>query len=135
MTESAQSNAKLVRNYLVALQSGVVGEPLARFFTDDATQVELPNRLNPTGQKSDLPSILSRSVQGQHVLSSQRFDIVSLVAQDEHVAVEALWVGVIAVEIGSLRAGSEMRAHFAMFFECRDGRIYRQRNYDCFEQW
>jgi hypothetical protein len=28
-----------------------------------------------------------------------------------------------------------LRAHFALFLEFRDGRIVRQRNYDCFEAW
>jgi ketosteroid isomerase-like protein len=135
MTKNVDSNAQLVRDYLAALQSGDVGQSLARFFTSDATQVELPNRLNPSGQTSDLSSLMARSTQGQSVLSSQRYDVVSLIAQGESVAVEAQWVGVLAVRLGALGVGSEMRAHFAMFFECRDGRIYRQRNYDCFEPW
>jgi ketosteroid isomerase-like protein len=135
MTEGAHTNVQLVRDYLAALQLGEVGDALARFFTADATQIELPNRLNPTGQRSDLPTILSRSIQGQHVLSAQTFDVENVVAQGEHVAVEARWVGVLAIAIGSLGAGSEMRAHFAMFFECRGGRICKQTNYDCFEPW
>ena len=31
--------------------------------------------------------------------------------------------------------GASMKAHFAMFFEFREGRIALQRNYDCFEPW
>ena len=46
---------------------------------------------------------------------------------------EVLWAGTLAIPVGSLAAGDEMRAHFAVFIELRDGRIYRQRNYDCFE--
>ncbi len=135
MSENLQPHVQLVRDYLYALQDGEVGDALARFFTADAIQVELPNRLNPTGQESDLPSILARATQGQRVLTSQRFDILNVVAQDQSVAVEALWVGMLAVPMGSLKAGAEMRAHFAMFFECQGGRIRRQRNYDCFEPW
>jgi hypothetical protein len=41
----------------------------------------------------------------------------------------------LAVPLGELAAGASMRAHFAMFFELEDGRIRRQRNYDCFEPW
>jgi ketosteroid isomerase-like protein len=44
-----------------------------------------------------------------------------------------LWVGTLAVSLGAIPAGGEMRAHFAVFLEFRDGRIHRQRNYDCFE--
>jgi ketosteroid isomerase-like protein len=132
---NSPSNVQLIRTYIAALQNGEVGEALSRFFTEDVLQTELPNRLNPKGQESDLASIVSRSVQGQTLLKSQRFEIRREVAQGDWVAVEAVWVGVLAVPIGSLVASSEMRAHFAMFFECRDGRIRRQRNYDCFEAW
>jgi ketosteroid isomerase-like protein len=49
--------------------------------------------------------------------------------------VEVLWTGILAVPFGALTSGSEMKAHLAMFFEFRDGRIALQRNYDCFEAW
>jgi ketosteroid isomerase-like protein len=42
---------------------------------------------------------------------------------------------VLAIPIGTLAPGDRMKAHFAMFFEFRDGRIALQRNYDCFEAW
>lgn len=51
------------------------------------------------------------------------------------VALEVLWIGKLAVPLGNLQAGSEMRAHSAMFLEFRDGKIVDQRNYDCFEPW
>lgn len=128
-------NVQLIRDYLGALQSGEAGQALARFFTRDALQRELPNRLNPKGQESDLSSLLARSEHGKHVLSSQKYEILSEIAQGERVAFEALWTGILAIPIGSLPAGSEMRAHFGMFFECQNGRIRRQHNYDCFESW
>ena len=56
-------------------------------------------------------------------------------AQEDRVAVEARWTGVLAVTVGTLAAGVEMKASFAMFFRFRDGRIAMQRNYDCFEAW
>lgn len=91
--------------------------------------------MNPSGQISDVPSIVERSRQCLKVLQSQQFEILSIVAQDDRVAVEAHWSGVLAIPIGTLAAGDAMKAHFAMFFECVDGRIHRQRNYDCFEAW
>lgn len=135
MTDNMHPNVQLVRQYLAALQAGEVGESLSRFFTADATQVELPNRLNPHGQESDLASLITRSVQGQRVLSSQTYELRSVVAEGNGVAIEAFWVGVMAIPLGTLAVGSQMRAHFAMFFECEGGRIRRQRNYDCFEPW
>jgi ketosteroid isomerase-like protein len=135
MANASQSNIQLVQDYLDALQNGKVGDDLAQFFTADAVQVELPNRLNPKGQTSDLSSILARSIQGKQVLRSQRFEILNIVAQGDRVSVEALWTGIPALTVGALTEGSELRAHFAMFFECEAGRICSQRNYDCFEPW
>lgn len=122
-----------VQAYLRALAEGECGSALARFFTGDARQIELPNRLNPTGQESDLATMLRRSEQGRQFLQRQSFELLSGIESGERVAVEALWTGVLAAPLGTLAAGAQMRAHLAMFFEFRDGRIHRQRNYDCFD--
>ena len=41
----------------------------------------------------------------------------------------------LAVPVASLPAGGVMRARFAMFFECKGGKIWRIRNYNCSEPW
>ena len=129
------ANEAAVRQYLQAIAEGAVGDRLGAFFTPDALQVELPNRLNPNGGRSDLPTLLARAAQGQALLREQRYDVVSVVAQGDRLAVEADWSAVLAIPVGTLAAGSTMRAHFAMFFEMADGHIKVQRNYDCFEPW
>src|SRR5262245_42086548 len=135
MASLEETNLATVRAYLQALQSGSVREALGQFFAPDAQQIELPNRLNPHGGVSDLPTLLERARQGQRLLRSQRYDVQSEVAQGQRVAVEAIWTGILAMPFGSLAAGATMKAHFAMFFELREGRIFSQRNYDCFEPW
>ena len=86
MTENEEHNLNRVRDYLAALERGDSGESLRVFFTDDMQQIELPNRLNPKGQQSDLAGMLARSQQGKKVLRSQRYEIVSAIAQGERVA-------------------------------------------------
>ena len=135
MTESEERNLNRVREYLAALERGDSGESLRGFFADDVQQIELPNRLNPKGQQSDLAGMLARSEQGKKVLRGQRYEIVSAIAQGERVAAEAIWTGVLAIPLGTLAEGAEMKAHFAMFFEFEEGKIRLQRNYDCFEAW
>jgi ketosteroid isomerase-like protein len=134
VSDSAR-NLEVVRSYIKALQDGEAGDALRRFFTQDVRQIEMPNQLNPRGQESDLEHILQRSLQGLKILKQQRYEIVSEMAQEDRVAVEAHWTGVLAVTVGTLAAGAEMKASFAMFFRFRDGRIAMQRNYDCFEAW
>ncbi|HRC87298.1 MAG TPA: nuclear transport factor 2 family protein [Thermoanaerobaculia bacterium] len=133
MAPSETSNLATIREYLEALETGVAGEELARFFCPEAQQIELPSRLNPQGGSSDLSAILNRAEQGRQLLRSQRFELRSAVAQADRVAIEAVWTGILAVPFGSLAAGDTLRAHLAIFFELIDGKIRLQRNYDCFE--
>jgi ketosteroid isomerase-like protein len=128
-------NLRIVREYLEAVEHTAMGEALARFYTEDAIQVELPNRLNPNGGRSDLATLLKRAEQVPNLLRRQTFEVHSALAEGSIVAVEATWNGVLAVPFGTLAAGATMKAHFAIFFELRAGRICAQRNYDCFEPW
>jgi ketosteroid isomerase-like protein len=133
MSNQEEQNLQLVRSYLSALGSGAVGDKLSRFFTPDAVQIEFPNRLNASGGRSDLATILLRAEQGRKLLTQQTYEIQSEMAEGSRVAVEAVWMGMLAVPVGTLAPGSTMRAHFAIHFEIRDGRIAVQRNYDCFD--
>ena len=45
------------------------------------------------------------------------------------------WEGVLAIPVAGLKAGSTMRAWFAMFLQFHNGKIIRQANYDCSEPW
>ena len=135
MTSAEAAHLSTIRTYLNALEAGTVGEALARFFTPDAVQVELPTTLNPRGGRSDLPTLLTRAEQGRTLLRTQSYVVLSEVAQANRAAVEAAWTGILASPMGPLESGSSIRAHFAMFFEFRGGLISSQRNYDCFEPW
>jgi hypothetical protein len=48
---------------------------------------------------------------------------------------ELLWTGTLDIALGPLPIGADIRAHFAVFLEFRDGRIIGQRNYGCYEPW
>jgi ketosteroid isomerase-like protein len=96
-------------------------------------QEEFPNRLMPNGAKRDLAAILEGALRGQQVLKSQRFEVLHAVESGDHLALEVQWTGVLAVAIGSIPAGGEMRARFGVFLDFREGKIARQRNYDCFD--
>lgn len=133
MADKQEQNKQLIRDYLKAHVAGAIGEDLAKFFTSDAIQIEYPNKLNPNGGKSDRATILQRAEQGQKILTHQSFEIQSEIAEDDRIAIEAMWTGTLAIPIANLQAGDSMKAHFSMHFEIRDGRIALQKNYDCFE--
>jgi len=126
---------ELAMTYLKALEDGATGDDLAAFFDKDAVQEEFPNRLNPNGAKRDLAALLDGAERGKHVIRQQRFELLNSVESEGAIALEVQWTGILAVPIGNLPAGGEMRARFAVFIEYKDGKIVRQRNYDCFEPW
>lgn len=135
MTTAEAAHLALVRVYLRALETGESTQALAQFFTPDVIQVEFPNQLSPHGGKSDLPTLLQRAEQGKLVIAHQRFAIRSELSQGDRVAMEVEWSGVLQIPLGTLPAGGTLRAHFALFFVFRDGRICSQHNYDCFQPW
>jgi ketosteroid isomerase-like protein len=135
MNKLESAHVQLVREYIDALQSGSPSDALRRFFTPDVLQVDLPNRFNPNGNESNLEALLQRVEQARKLTRDQRYKMQSCVEQDHRIAVEALWSGTLNSPLGTIVAGTTLRGHFAMFFEMQDGKIFRQRNYDCFEPW
>jgi len=96
---------------------------------------QLPNRIYPKGIRSGVSEMAAAFEKGRKLLSKQAYEIKQHVVNGDSVAMEVLWIGRLAVPFGDLAVGAEMRAHSAMFFEFKDGKIASQRNYDCFEPW
>lgn len=125
---------RLAREYLQSL--GTTDELGGlRFLADDVIQVEFPNRLMPNGATRDLAALREGAERGRKVMTAQRFEVLNAIASGDQVAVEALWTGTLAVPMGSIPVGGQMRARFAIFLTYRDGKIVRQHNYDCFDPW
>jgi ketosteroid isomerase-like protein len=133
MATAHHGNLAIAERYITAVERGAAGDELAGYFTPDVVQEEFPNRLVPNGARRDLAAILEAAVRGQQVTSAQRYEIVHAVAGGNDVALEVQWSATLAVAVGRIPAGGQMRARFAVFLEFRDGKIARQRNYDCFE--
>ncbi|HKS56244.1 MAG TPA: nuclear transport factor 2 family protein [Steroidobacteraceae bacterium] len=125
---------QLAREYLESVGQADELDGL-RFFADDIVQVEFPNRLVPTGATRDLAALRDAAERGRKVMTAQRFEILNAIASGDQVAVEAQWTGTLAVPLGSIPVGGQMRARFAIFLTYRGGKIVRQHNYDCFDPW
>jgi ketosteroid isomerase-like protein len=126
------SSVNLIERYFRAIESSDLPGMLA-CYDDSAIQIELPNRLKTAGDRRTVDDLRRDFERGSGLLQSQSYDIVSFLEEGNRVVVEVLWRGRLAVPVASLGAGEEMRAHSAIFFDLRDGRIVAQRNYDCFE--
>jgi ketosteroid isomerase-like protein len=124
------SRPQIVRAYLKAIEQR---KDVAGFYTPDVVQEEFPNLLSPTGARREFADLRTAGRRGKQVLTSESYEIVTLIEANDIVACEIFWRGVLAVPLRSLKPGDEMRARFAAFFEFEGDRIRRQRNYDCFE--
>jgi ketosteroid isomerase-like protein len=129
------ANKQTVRQYLAAISRFAPAEEVERFVHDDVEFEELPNRFSPRGSQRDKRTLLSSVGLGKKLLQKQSFEIRRVFEDEDLVAVEVDWRGTLAVPFYSLPAGAELRARSAMFFELRDGRIFRQKNYDCVDPW
>jgi ketosteroid isomerase-like protein len=138
-TEREAANLEIARRYLAAIEastSGAAGPApggVEAFLAPDIQQEEFPNRFAPAGARRDLAALREAGERGRKVLRGQRYEVQKAFAVGDTVILEVLWVGTLAVPVGEIPTGGEMRAHFAVFLELRDGLIYLQRNYDCFE--
>lgn len=130
MTES--ENLTTVRRYLRAIETN--GDALEHFHPDVVME-EFPNRIVPNGAVRDLAALKEANARGRQVIREQRYDVRAVLEDGDRIALEVTWTGVLAIPLATLQPGDEMRAHFALFIELRDGKIYRQRNYDCYEPW
>ncbi len=121
---------ELAQAYLSAIEARA---DLSPYFCEEVVQREFPNQLVRNGAIRDLAALLAGQEQGKRVLSSEKYEIVNSLEEGNRLALEVIWMGTLAVPIGSLPLGGTMKAHFGMFLTFRDGRISRQHNYDCFE--
>jgi ketosteroid isomerase-like protein len=124
-----------IRAYFAAIEKSVSAEELGEFLHEEIRQYEFPSRLNPKGRGRGKTEMLADFERGKALIASQRYRIRSLVSDGDRVCAETEWEGVLAVPLGSLKAGDAMRADFGVFFRLREGRIVEQNNYDCIHPW
>ena len=126
-------NLAIARRYLKAIESGANGNEMTQFFAPEVIVEILPSRFFPNGSRDDLAGIRAAADRGKKAMSSQKYEIRNELASGDQVALEVDWTGTLAVPFQSIPQGGQMRAHFAMFIQFKDGKIVSQRNYDCYE--
>jgi ketosteroid isomerase-like protein len=131
MTQGQEANLIVARAYLKALEENRPQDARA-FFADDIVQVEHPNRLKPNGDRRDAATMAADGQRGLTILERQTYEVLNAIAQDDRVALEVLWTGVLAIPMGDLKPGDAMTCWSAIFLDFRDGKIVGQRNHDCF---
>jgi hypothetical protein len=126
---------QFVRDFLTAIERNEIGGQEGKWYTPDAVQIEWPNLLAPKGATRDLEGLKAAGARGRAIVEKQSYEVVTVVAQGERVAVEAIFRATFTCDVAGLPRGETMEARFAMFFILRGGRIWRHHSYDCFIPW
>lgn len=124
---------QIAADFIRTLQHRESFVELAVFYHPDIEHIEFPNTLTKNKLIRNLDDLKLASEKGKQVLVKEEYEITHSYTFGNTVVIEALWTGTLAIPLGNIPVGGQMRANFAQFFEFKDGKIIRQRNYDCFE--
>ena len=133
MTINLTENEKIVVEFLRMLEERNSPEELEAFYHPDVQQIEYPNAILKRTAIRSLGELKDGAERGGKLLEKEEYEIKNLHSYADTVILEAVWKGTVAVQMGNVPAGGQLKAYFAQFFEFKHGKIYRQRNYDCFE--
>jgi ketosteroid isomerase-like protein len=123
----------LVIELIQALESGVHGDELGRFFHADAEQIEYPSLVDPRVGRRGLDGMISASELGAGMLAFQRYDVSRWIQSKDTVVCQAEWHAELAKDAGPLRKGQRLHTYSVLIFTFRDDKIIRQEAYDCYE--
>ena len=132
MLANLTKNETIVVDFLKMVEERKSSNELKRFYHPDIEQIEFPNAITKTTAVRNLSALKEGAEKGAAIMSKETYEIKNLFSIGEVVILEAIWKGTLSISIGNIPAGGQMEANFAQFFEFKTGKIYRQRNYDCF---
>ena len=133
MTINLTENEKIVVEFLKMLEERQSPDKLENFYHPDAEQIEYPNAVVKRTTIRGIQELKKGSERGGEIMSKEEYEIRNLHSYADTVILEAIWKGTLSVPIGNIPVGGQLKAYFAQFFEFKHGKIFRQRNYDCFE--
>jgi ketosteroid isomerase-like protein len=123
----------IARALHAALEAGKHGKQLVDLFTDDATTLEHPNAIKPSGGTFGIDRMLAASSAGAGLLAKQTYDVRAAIEHGDTAILRLTWTGVIARDVGAFRQGQVLTAHIAQFITTRDGRVANIETFDCYE--
>jgi ketosteroid isomerase-like protein len=123
---------EIVTAYIRAIETRQP-EEVERLLHPDVVNVEHPNKIMPKGRSYDLEALREAGERGRKLMASERYEIRQMIVDGDRAAVQMVWSGTLALAAGPLPAGHVMRAQICSIIELRDGKVWRQEQYDCFE--
>lgn len=102
----------------------------------EVEQIEFPNLLNRTIQRRSFNDILDNLRVGRELLRDPSFEVQRThISADGTILVEGEWQATTVSDVRSVVRGQRLSSQLCLIFEFKDGKIYRQRRYPCYEQF
>jgi len=134
-TQLAPGILQIAKDFIKAVENRKSFDELCQFYHPDILQIEYPNSITKKIKIRALQDLKNAAEQGRQVLREEQYEILNSYVCDQTVILEVIWTGISAVDIGTAPARTKIKAYFTQFFEFKDNKIFRQRNYDCFEEF
>jgi ketosteroid isomerase-like protein len=125
------STQAIVTAYLRAIESHDL-DAVADFLHPEVELVEHPNKVTPNGKRYDRAAMREAGERGKALLSSERYEVRSMIVEGDRAAIQIEWSGTLAIAAGPWKVGDVMRAQICSIIELREGKVWRQEQYDCF---
>lgn len=101
----------------------------------EVEQTEYPNLTTRTIQHRNFTDILDNTRAGRELLRDPSFEVQHThLGANDSILVEGVWQAIVVSDVRGLVRGQRLRAQLCLVFEFKDGKIYRQRRYPCFDQ-
>ncbi|MDE3249878.1 MAG: nuclear transport factor 2 family protein [Bacteroidota bacterium] len=127
------SQIDLIKRFFQLLQWFTTSEnEFKSILHPEIEQTEFPNVMMPMLRQRRFKNIIEGAEAGKKMLAYQRFEPTKFYEAGDTVIVEFTWTGELKTRVGRLNQGQMLKAHICSIFEFRDGKIFRQRNYDCY---
>lgn len=126
----------VVNSYIALVQEfNTDSDVYAELLHPEIEQIEYPNLVYKTVQHRSFNEILDNIRIGRELLHNQSFDVrYAHTSPDGNVLVEGVWQANAVNDMASMTRGQQIKAHLCLVFEFKEGKIYRQRRYSCYEQ-
>lgn len=127
---------EIIKQYLNRIEQSCTSEEDYRdLLHPEIEQTEFPNWLTDRVTVSNWDILFKRMASGKGFLKEQKYDIQHVFESGDTLVSEIIWTATVGTDIGQFQTGQQLKAYFCCVFEFKDGKIFRQRNYDCFERF
>ena len=100
----------------------------------EVEQIEFPNPVYKAIQRRNFDEIITNLRLGRELLHAPSFEVSKTqVYADGSVHIEGLWEATAMNDRLPVMRGQRVSARLCLVFEFKEGKIYRQRRYPCFE--